>query len=434
MKHTAASILSLACAASLFTSTGAQAAIHLSSATPPPAVQTNFTESPAWADSFVDSVGADSQFENHRYPPKVTSMLKFSGIRHLRDSPGVSALMQSTFADLGQAGITHSIGEPQGFTSADLKMRLDFFAPYVDYVEPANEADNVPTPNFPQLKLDQINMWNTIHSDPKYSKIAVMGLSFANPVNGQYVAPLDAYENYAQIHNATCDWNPGTDISWVSIAANTAKIRTSTMYKPIVTTETGYNDNPARGCSLSDDIISRYTPRTMAERWLAGEPRTYFTFLVDVPSDIAFGAKGLLFVDGNPKPQFKTLSNMLHVLADKGTAPGPQVVSYAINGATVDVHHLMLARQDGSYDLLLWRELPEWDHFGHHAIAVPELPVTVQIPNNASYVGLFQTNANYSLVRSQLPVGSNKTTATFNVDGAISILHIYGRAASMLKR
>ena len=426
LKH-AATLLSLACAASLITSSGAAAAVRMTTLGAP-AVQTNFTESPAWADSFADSVGVDASFEDHSYGPAVIYQLEWSGIRHLRDGGPLQTIMTNTYATLGQHGIKHSIGLLRGFADSDLTSRLNAWAPYVDYVEPSNEADNYPVPNYGQMKSDQQRIWTIIHSNPAYSHVAVMGPSFANPINGLSVLPLDPVEDFAQLHASTCDWNPGTT-NGASLAIATGKVRQSAS-KPIITTETGYQTDMTRGCSLPNSISAKYVPRTSAVRWLAGEPRTYFDFLVDNPASVAFGGLGLLTVNGTPKPQFLTEGNLIHLVSDKGAAPARTTVSYALNGITADVDHIMLARQDGSYDLLLWRELPDWDHTKRAPIVVPALPVTVLIPHSTSYVGLFQYNSNYNFTRVQLPVSKTGVTATFNVTDAITVLHIYGRSAT----
>ncbi len=431
MKLPLTSLLALAGAITLCSASAVRAANPLAPSASPAALATyatTYTEIPAWADSFADSVGVDSSYSDHRYPPEVTTMLEWSGIRHLRDSGPDSALMLATYANLGRHGINHSIGVPQGFNPAALRVLLNAFAPYVDFVEGPNEADNVPYPKWAEMKSDQTKIWNTVRSSVAYEHVAVYGNSFANPLNGQFIAPLDAIEDYAQLHNATCDWNPGTDITSVSIVANTAKIRLSSFYKPIVTTETGYNDNPVRGCHLSDELIAKYTPRTTAERWLAGEPRTYFTFLTDNPLDPVFGAKGLLFVNGQPKLQMMALGNLIRLLADQGVAPPPRQTSWGISGISSDVHHILLSRRDGSYDLMLWRELPAWDHFGHKAILVPSLPVTVTIPSSTSSVTLNTYDAKYDFTQKQLRISASGVTTSFNVTDAISVLHFYGPA------
>jgi hypothetical protein len=115
---------------------------------------------------------------------------------------------------------------------------------------------------------------------------------------------------------------------------------------------------------------------------------------------------------------------MLNLLADKGTAPVAHPVTFGITGATPDVHHLMLSRQDGSYDLMLWRELPAWDHFGHKAIPIAPLPVTVSIPAGTQYADLYAYNSAYSFNASHLPVSKAGVTTTFNVTDSISIIHI----------
>jgi hypothetical protein len=429
LKNPIATTLGLACIASLLSTSSAGAAVRLRPMDA--SVPTVYTETPAWSDTFVDSIGVDASYEDHVYSPLVTQWLEWSGIRHLRDSASISPTMISTFAALGAAGIKHSVGLGQGFAPSDLIARLTAYAPYVDFVEPANEADNVANPNWTQMKADQTSIWNIIHSNPAYSNIKVMGPSFANPLNGVHLAPLDAVEDYAQMHNATCDWNPGTNIVWVSIAANTAKVRESTFTKPIQTTETGYTDDLTRGCSLTDDIIAKYVTRTSTERWLAGESRTYFDFLVDT-SNVEFGALGFLKSDGTPKPQMIAEGSLIHLLSDKGVAPAPFVTQYAITGATPSIHHIMFAKRDGSLYLALWQELPAWDHFGHKAIPIPPVPVTVTIPTNKSWVGLFQYNNNYSFTRTNLAVDQNNNTAVFPVTDSITVLHIYGRGRSAM--
>jgi hypothetical protein len=384
---------------------------------------TNLSETPAWADSFVDSVGIDAKYENRTYTALATQELYWSQIRHLRDSGPPTATFIAQMKTLGQHGVRHSIGMGYGFAASDLKSRLALFAPYVDFVEPANEADNVKHPNWAQMRSDQKNLWETVRSNKAWANIAVSGPSFANPGDhAALVGPLDEYEDFGALHNGTCNWNPGTDITWVSIDANTAKIRVTTRYKPIWTTETGYNDNLTRGCSITDNIIAKYLTRTSTERWLHGEPRTYFNVLVDDPKNVAFGNLGLLHVNGTPKAQFVALGNLVRLLADPGTAPKPSRVAYSINGATADVHHILLSRRDGTFDLLLYREMPCWDHFKHAAIAVPTETVGLTVPG-IKHASLYKYNSTYSFSGSTLAIGKGNTLS-LPVTDSISVVHI----------
>ena len=383
----------------------------------------NLSETPAWADRFVDSIGVDAKYED-KYAPLVTTNLLASGIRHIRDSVPTSDYYVGIMKYLGQHGIKHSIGMNRGFAAADLKNRLNIFMPYVDFVEPANEADNYKVPNWALMRSDQKNLWNTVRSNKAWNGVAVAGPSFADPGDhAKFVGPLDEYEDFGNLHNGTCNWNPGTDIVWVSIDANTTKMRVTTKYKPIETTETGYSDNQARGCALTDTQIAHYMPRVTTERWMHGEPRTYFNVLTDRPSDVVFGHLGLMFANGTPKPQFLALGNLINLLKDPGGAPKSTRVTYSINGATVDVHHLLLSRRDGTYDLLLYRELPLYDHFKHQSIPIPAESISLTLPGAKNVVD-YRYNTKWSFTGSPIKLGSNHQTANFLVTDTISVIHI----------
>ena len=385
----------------------------------------SYTEVAAPSDALADSVGFDASYENNQYVPKVTQELEWSGIRHLRDGPPVTPTMINLFKGLGQHGINHAIGMEAGFAPSTLKAALAAFAPYVDYVEPANEADNVANPNWAQMRQDQQTLYSTVRANPAYNNVAVMGPSFANPAaHAALVGPLDAYEDYGQMHNATCDWNPATTLFGSGIATNIALLRVSTVYKPLVTTETGYGDDLTRGCSLVDSVIARYIPREAALRFMAGMPRTYYDFLVNRPYDAVFGSLGMLNFDGSPKPQFLTLANLVHITADPGAPIPSRQVTYGISGATSDVEHLMLARRDGSYELLLWRETMGWDHHARQVLAVAPETVGVSLPAGMKWAGMFKTSPSYGVTRVQLPVASGAISVP--VDDTVTIVHIYG--------
>jgi hypothetical protein len=272
------------------------------------------------------------------------------------------------------------------------------------------------------MKSDQKNIWNVVRGNSAWSGVKVLGPSFADPKDhAHFVGPMDQYEDFGQIHSATCDWNPGIQ-NGASIDIVTADIRVTTVYKPIWTTETGYNDSPTRGCSIPDDIIAKYLTRTTTERWLHGEPRTYFDALVEHPSDVAFGNLGLLHTNGTPKVQFIALGNLLRLLGDPGSAPHRKQVSYTISGATTDVHHILLARRDGTFDLLIYREIACWDHHSRTRIAVSTDSVQLTIPG-VRQATLYRYNSSYSFNTSTLAIGSNHTTAHFPVTDSISVVH-----------
>ena len=427
MRSTAFTVaLALTAGVTLFSTHGAasQQITGDASATAAALPATNYNETPAWADSFADSIGMDAAYEDNRYPAQVTQQLLWSGIRHLRDGGAPSSTFTPMMKYLGQHGVKHSIGLARGFAASELRSRLNVFMPYVDYVEPANEADNNHSPpaNYGQMKSDQRNIWNVVRGNSAWSNVKIGGPSFADPKDhARFVGPIDQYEDFGQVHSATCDWNPGIE-NGASIDIVTADIRVTTLYKPIWTTETGYNDSPTRGCSIPDDIIAKYLTRTVTERWLHGETRTYFDALVENPTDVAFGNLGLLRSSGTPKPQFVALGNLIRLLADPGSQPRRTPVSYMISGATSDVHHILLGRRDGTFDLLIYREIACWDHHSRRRIAAGADSVQLTIPRLKNAV-LYKYNSSYSFSSSTLAIGSNRETARFPVTDSISVVH-----------
>jgi hypothetical protein len=347
------------------------------------------------SDAFVDSIGADSHFsyENTPYATKfdvIAPQLVASGIRHLRDADRgtvYAGRMNYLFAH----GVKHSIGYNVGDTSASIISTFQTWIKQADFIEPANEWDATSSKNpgwAAQLRALQRLIYSVVRAQPAGKTIPILGPSIANGSLYAAVGDLDSYATAGNLHNATCDYNPGVD-NFSGIADQLASASVVTPGKPIWTTETGYNNNMVRPCSLPNDVIAKYDPRTVAERWNAGIPHTYFYQLVDMPVDPIFGGMGLMDAMGRPKPQFTALKSLISLLADPGPAFKPTPLSYIATGETDNIDHTLLQRRDGTYELLFWLEVPSWDHNRRFEYSVPQQTVTVTLPFQLSATRLF---------------------------------------------
>ncbi len=350
-------------------------------------------EVPKAADAFVDSIGADSHFNYTGSPyvqewPKVSAALLRSGIRHLRD--GGDLRKPDYFAKLrylGEHGIKHSEGFYVNATPEQIRAVLELGAPYVEMVESANEYDGAmkTDPLWAQKVVSEQRMlYATVRGDPAFAGITVLGPSLAHQSEYATLGALDDSEDGGNLHNATCNRNPGTGMAF-GIEKMEALARASTLTKPIWTTEIGYNDDPVRPCAIPDRIVARYDPRTIAERFLAGEPRIYFYQLVDMPSDKIFGGMGLIDASGDPKPQFRAIASLIAQLGDPGPSFALQPLALSIESTASDLHHLLLQKRSGAYELLLWREAPSWkpnepSEIGGSEVAVDPVTATVTTP------------------------------------------------------
>jgi hypothetical protein len=110
----------------------------------------------------------------------------------------------------------------------------------------------------------------------------------------------------------------------------------------------------------------------LLEAWNAHVPRTYIYELVDEGGGY-FGSYGLTDGNGNAKPAYTAVKNLLAHLNDPGAPVVPTSLSYTIAGP-VQVHHALFQKRDGSFVLALWLEAPEWDPGTNSPVAIsPQL-------------------------------------------------------------
>jgi len=369
------------------------------------------------ADSFVDAIGVDSHFNygGTSYTGNfqaISSALIASGIRHLRDGePGDN--YAPSLAYLGAHGIKHSVFFPVTTNAAQIVATLELYAPFVDFIEPQNEYDLSGDPNWASaLRAEQPVLDGTVQSNPAFGGINVLGPSFGRPYDAAAVGPLDGFEDGGNLHDYTCNLNPGTTSS-IGIAATTAQIRAATATKPIWTTEVGYEDDlSVSACALSDAAIAKYTPRTIADRWLAGEPRTYLYQFADMAPATGYSAMGLVTQAGVPKPQFTALQSMISLLSDPGSGFATAPLAYTLGGNTQNVQQLLLQKRNGDYFLLLWLEVPSWNPQSQSPLGVAQQTVTLTFGSAITTATAYTYGSDWSLHGTGLPAPARQLSVS----------------------
>jgi len=376
-------------------------------------------EVPGQSDAFVNSMGVDTAFSYRgtsytRNFPTISTALIRSGIRHLREGGAPTPAYDQRLAVLDAHGIHHSAAfDVHAMTPERITATLTTFGPNVDFVEPQNEYDSFAAKSDPdwtgKLIAAQKTLYNTVHGNPAFNGITVLGPALAHQELYARLGALDQYEDAGNLHYATCDDNPGVGMPGQGLQKIHALIRASTQTKPIWTTEMGYDDHSPRYCELPDDVIAKYDPRTSALRWNQGEPRSYFFQLADMPYDPVFGYMGLLHADGSPKPQFTALVNLIHLLSDRGPSFTPTALQYSMSGDTRNVDHTLLQKRNGRYELLLWIEVPSWmshNHANGTGYRVDVLPqnITVTVPRSITSAKVFRYGSNWELTPTVLPL------------------------------
>ena len=121
---------------------------------------------------------------------------------------------------------------------------------------------------------------------------------------------------------------------------------------PRVTTETGMTirDN------ITEELQGLMYLSLYLSQYKRGFEHTAMYILrdrVDESGNQSFG-----FYNGNYKPRLSAqyLHNMTTILADKKDIATPGQLTYSITGRTVNIHDLLLQKEDGTFELVVWSE------------------------------------------------------------------------------
>lgn len=309
------------------------------------------------------------------------AVLKF---RHVRNEFSQTTRIRTIMAYLNAnqnvkmlfiAGSLLSLPLPSAATIAtEIKAR---YVGMIDGVSGINEPDLAGNSNWINLTKNQ--------QAAVYSNINPLGIPVYSPPLG-IAGDITRFNQLGPVANADVNDmhiypggnEPSTDIDRnVTRATGTTGTfpnKPPTSF-PTVVTETGYQTgmlyhggNPP----CPEDIEGIYAPKLVAEYYLRGFRRAYFYQLFDGRRDTNTASTsnsvvrekhfGLFAWDSGATPTFRAkpvataLGNLMTITADTGGAFIPQPLKAALT-ATSDVRSVLLGKQNGSYLLLLWRNV-----------------------------------------------------------------------------
>jgi hypothetical protein len=350
-------------------------------ATPAP-TWTGPSETPRAADAFVDSVGVNTHFDYAGGPydvsyPTVSALLHGLGIRHIRDTMALSA-WQPYFTRLSQLQTYGIHGDMITGMNEPISQLAAFVAAVpgvVESVEAPNEYDRSSDPNWAaDLAVYQQTLYAGVKSTPGLSSLPVIGPSLAS-FNYAVIGNLSAYADDGNLHDYFGSGNPGqTGTGYGSIPYWLVNEQPMSGSKPIMTTETGYQDVASQPDAVTPSVKVRYTMRTLLEQWNANIARTYLYELVDESGQ----NYGIIDSTITPKPTYTALQNMLSDLIDPG-AISLTPLGYSLS-ADPSVHRTLLQKRDGTYRLFLWVDLTAEDP------TVPTQSVTLTFPSHLTSI------------------------------------------------
>lgn len=161
---------------------------------------------------------------------------------------------------------------------------------------------------------------------------------------------------------------------------------------PMVCSEGGYftaMDYHGGAFPTPEDVCAVYLPRLIMEHWIRGNQRFYIYELLDDydPSNADRESSfGLLRVSGpgpsaawTPKLQYRAVQNFVGILRDPGAPVNPRGLRLGISDVP-DLVASLVAKRDGSWWLLLWREVTSYDPVHRTRLHPATLDATVRFP------------------------------------------------------
>jgi len=341
------------------------------------------------ADKFVDSIGVNTHLRYldtayKDYDTVIKPRLQELGVRHTRDSTiPADSTAQSKFIDLGKLGIksTLIIDSSWNQTLDEVEKIVSMIPDSVEAIEGPNEWDVVRPiyggQEFPTgLRDFQSQLYSTVKGTATTQNLPVLAPSMAQWSNAVEVGSIAC--DIGNMHSYSGDLMPtGGDLDSHQILS----AQLICPEKPIIATETGWQNATGDPHSISEMASAKYIPRLLLEYFNRGIYRTFIYEFIDEMPEASNPERnfGLLHYDGSPKPAFTALKNLITLLNDPGVAFSPSSLDYTLQGNPQTIHHTLLQKRNGTFYLLLWQEVSSFDLEQRADISVPDQPITLTL-------------------------------------------------------
>lgn len=356
---------------------------------------------------FVHSIGACVHVQHGQDASRLVPLLKYVGIKNVRDAADRNYDMSGLLLLSKAAGVKVVIGPGSGARHQDLAATLDMArklhrAGALLAIEGPNEPNNFGgveyegvegggTKTWLPAARFQRDLYAAVKADPELGAYPVYGISETGAQTDncglQYLVIPDGantlmpdgtrYADYANMHNymyhpswtgAPHDnqvWNaasPGDDCRADGLYGNCGKTwlkkyagysQSVLEHLPRVTTETGAVVGSFDG-AITEHIQGCNYMNLFLAQYKRGWDKTFIYEFIDDP-DGAFGFYGMDYSTKRKSADY--MHNFTTLLDDAKPLAGQRCLDYKfISALSETVHDILLAKNDGSFWLVVWGE------------------------------------------------------------------------------
>ncbi len=356
---------------------------------------------------FINSIGVNTHLNyfDRTYGDfaLVEHELRSLGVRHLRDgihlqNDDYNKAVYGRWLELGSAGIRFdAVLDPRsnlGPLSGPLLDKVNMLAGgTIESFEGPNELDISNMKDWPLIDRNyQPTVFSSVRAMTSAKSVKTVGPSLASAKNGLQLGDVTASIDYGNLHPYPAAKMPSSVLFEQTHLASEVSGN-----KEIVITETGYHnalndhsDQPA----VSEQAAAKYIPRLFLENFAAGIYRTYlYEFLDEAPDP---GLKnfqlhwGLIRADGTEKPVFIAMKNLISELSDTSRPDHLQKLGWNLSNSVPSIHHLLLQKSNGEFDLVLWQEVSSYDEKNQRDIPVTPEQVTLTLEEKPRSLRLYE--------------------------------------------
>jgi hypothetical protein len=349
------------------------------------------------ARAFGDSVGVNTKlmWGGSAYDrfDVILARLRELGVRYVRDGlcptcePQIAHLRALEAAGIRSHLISGDLKSGVGYMRANMEVVASRLRGAVVSVEAPNEPDieGGVSDWVGQTRAFQQDLYARVRNDPRLAHVLVLGPSVVHYANRPLLGDLSSFLDRGNIHPY-----PGGRTPLFNIEDERQRALPISGGKPLVATEAGYHADLATTGGhppTSERATGIYIPRLALEGFRGGLERTYVYELADPWSEGERQARGislmensfgLLRSDLSPKPAYLALRNLLRATgAGSAPVPSPGALRVGLAGAPPDLRQLLLRPADGTFALVLWRDLSVWDHIARRDLFPAAAPLEV---------------------------------------------------------
>ena len=368
---------------------------------------TPMSESARSAYDFVNSIGVnihlnyfDRTYGNFSL---VQNELKSVGILHVRDgvhiqNPDYNRSVYDRWIQLGKSGMRFdAVVDPRSKLPPITPALLDQVNALAGYTIESFEGPNeLDISNMPQWALQDLSFQKTlfysIRSMKSTDPVQAIGPSMAFARHGSDLGRMSDSVDAVNLHPYPAGKPPS-----VIFPEQIDLARKMGADKPIVITETGYHnalndhhDQPA----VSESAAAKYIPRLLLENYAHGVWRSYLYELLDEAPDPDLKDNqlhwGLIRADGTEKPAFADLKNLIAELRDIEQVKHPRQLAWTVNASLADLHHLLIEKSNGEFDLILWQEVSSYNTLTHSDVANQPVGVTLALARQVRSITVYE--------------------------------------------